>query len=329
MKLAYVTLSRRHVQLCLGWLWILDGALQLQHQLFTSIFGAGIIDPVAEGQPLWVGGPIHFFVHILLLHPAVFNTLIALIQLALGVCILWKRAAAWALTASVVWGLFVWSIGEGYGGIFNGQASLLMGAPGAALLYALLALAVRPGSSTKITDQPVHDSYSQQPAAFWLVFVWALVWLSGAFWQVTTTGMKSASDIKIMIQANAEDAPRWLAHTDHFIADGVGHFDNKPAPSPLQKDSSDTFAVVTAVLMVFVGLGIFVTDWIRWLALAIGMTMSLLFWISGQNLGGYYTGLATDPGTGPLLILLGLALLDNRIFALQSLKRSYESSLTT
>lgn len=37
--------------------------------------------------------------------------------------------------------------------------------------------------------------------------------------------------------------------------------------------------------------------------------LSLAFWVVGQSLGGYFTGLATDPNSGPLFVLLGFAIL--------------------
>jgi hypothetical protein len=39
-----------------------------------------------------------------------------------------------------------------------------------------------------------------------------------------------------------------------------------------------------------------------------GGLLSALFWISGQGLGGIFTGSGTDPNTGPLIVLLALAM---------------------
>ena len=49
-----------------------------------------------------------------------------------------------ALAASVVWALGVWWFGEGLGGVLNGVASPLNGAPGAVIIYALLAVLLWP-----------------------------------------------------------------------------------------------------------------------------------------------------------------------------------------
>ena len=42
--------------------------------------------------------------------------------------------------------------------------------------------------------------------------------------------------------------------------------------------------------------------------LAVGGLLAAFFWVSGQGLGGIFTGSGTDPNTGPLIILLALAM---------------------
>ena len=50
-----------------------------------------------------------------------------------------------SLVVSVVWALIAWYGSEGMGMLPTGGASVLVGAPGAFLLYALLGLAAYPG----------------------------------------------------------------------------------------------------------------------------------------------------------------------------------------
>jgi hypothetical protein len=62
-------------------------------------------------------------------------------QLALGAGLLFRRTARAALAGTIAWGLAVWWLGEGLGGILgSATSSPLTGAPGAAVLYALLVL---------------------------------------------------------------------------------------------------------------------------------------------------------------------------------------------
>jgi hypothetical protein len=305
--------SKRKVQIVLSCLWFLDGALQLQHQMFTSNFATQVIQPAAAGQPLFVRGLIDFAIHIFLFHPAVFNALIALTQLGIGMLILWKRTTKLGLLASVPWGLFVWVIGEGYGGIFGGHTLLLMGAPGAALVYVLLALAVMPRHTTK-KDQ-------DQSPAYWLVFLWMLVWLGGALYQLLP-GQNSLTDIKAMILGNASGAPNWLNATDIHTANIINGFGKSTqsmvgmhmtmaqmAQMPIRQGSGYLFILILAIVQVCIGIGVLRSGAVRKVAIVSGIVLSLVFWVVGQSLGSYYTGLATDPNTGPLLVLLGLAIL--------------------
>jgi hypothetical protein len=54
---------------------------------------------------------------------------------------------------------------------------------------------------------------------------------------------------------------------------------------------------------------------------AAGILLSLVFWVFGQSLGGYFSGLATDPSSGPLFILLGVAILSCQSYDVKTLWR--------
>jgi len=305
-------ITRRGIQLVLGGLWLLDGALQLQHQMFTSSFANNVIAPAAQGQPVFVSGVMHFSIHMFLMHPAIYNALIAIIQLSLGVLILWKRTAKYGLIASVFWGLFVWYVGEGLGGLASWQTLLLMGAPGAALIYVVLALGVMPPSKRR------HD---QRPA-YWLVLFWALLWSVGAIYQLLP-GQNSVSDIGSMISGNASGAPGWLASLDTHAAHAISRLSTQTVSSmagmhmtPSQMAQMQThqvsgfwFIALLAVVQLLISIAVLIPGCARRVAIAAGIVLSLIFWAVGQSFGGYYTGLATDPNSGPLFILLGVAVL--------------------
>ena len=65
-------------------------------------------------------------------------------QLFLALGIAWRPTVKLALAASVAWSLGVWWLGEGLGGVLNGTADPVTGAPGAVILYALLAVLLWP-----------------------------------------------------------------------------------------------------------------------------------------------------------------------------------------
>jgi hypothetical protein len=306
------SVTKRKIQVALGLLWLLDGALQLQRQMFTSNFANNVISPAAQGQPRFVSGVVHFGTHILLLHPAIFNTLIAIIQLGLGVLILWRRTAKFGIISSILWGLFVWYVGEGLGGLASWQTLILIGAPGAALLYSIIALGVLPKKDHKKDDK--------SPAS-WLVIVWALLWIIGAIYQLLP-GQNTVSDLSSMISGMANGAPGWLAsldiHTANFINDIGGHTSSmsnmhmtavQMTQMHTTNGSGFWFILLLAIAQASIGLLALFSGYWRKIAIGAGVILSIIFWIIGQSLGGYYTGLATDPSSAPLFILLGITVL--------------------
>jgi hypothetical protein len=44
-------------------------------------------------------------------------------------------------------------------------------------------------------------------------------------------------------------------------------------------------------------------------AVALGLALTVVFWVLGQDLGQLYSGQATDPNSGPLIALMAIALL--------------------
>ena len=135
---------RRGIQLALGGLWLADGALQLQPFMFGRGFANQILMPASMGSPSGVTGPALAFTRLVLHAPAAWNTAFAVTQLLLGLGLLWRPSVRAALAASIAWALAVWWFGEGLGGVLSGSASPLTGAPGAVILYALLAVVAWP-----------------------------------------------------------------------------------------------------------------------------------------------------------------------------------------
>lgn len=318
-----VKLSLRGLQIALGCLWLLDGLLQLQHQMFTSNFTSQVISPASQGQPRFVSGLMHFGVHIFLLHPAICNSIIALIQLNLGVMILWKRTLRFGLLFSIPWAAIVWVLGEGYGGIFSLHTLLLMGAPGAASLYLLLALASLP---SKLDAKRFSQ---KQQVAYWLAIVWAVLWIGGGVYQLLP-GQGSTSDVSSMIAANAQSAPGWMASLDNSMSNYIHNLGKPNSSLQIQSmhmssaqmthmtsevnttaESGQGFISVLcfAFVLICIGIGVLFSGIWRKLAIYAGIMLSLVFWVVGQSLGGYYTGMATDPNSGPLFVILGLAIL--------------------
>jgi hypothetical protein len=279
-------ITRRRIQVALGLLWVLDGLLQFQPAMFTTKFATQVIAPAGVGQPGLVAGPLHEVVRIILHQPAVVDLGFGLIQLTLGTGLLFPRTARWALAASVVWALSVWYLGEGLGGLFAGGASLLTGAPGAALLYAVLALAVSPPR-----DQ---DAWAQRPAS-WVAVAWAAVWLGGTVLQLLP-GVDTNASLSMSLAMNASGAPAWFAAVDNHL-------------SALVPAYGASIVIDLVVLQAFAGLGALTGRRTRLAAVAVGLGLSLAYWVTGQDMGQFWSGIATDPNTAPLLMLLGVTVL--------------------
>jgi len=283
---ARLRVTRRGIQIVLGLLWLLDGLLQFQPAMLTPKFAIEVIAPAGAGQPGFVAGPVGEVVRIILHQPAIVDVAFGLIQLALGAGILWARTARRALAASVVWALLVWYLGEGLGGLLGGASSLLTGAPGAALLYAVLALAASPRRD---------GAAAAEAPPRWTAAAWAAVWLGGAVLQLLP-GRDTNAAIGMSLAMNASGAPSWFAPIGAHLA-------------ALVPVSGVSIVVDLAVLQAFAGIGALRAPRVRLAAVIVGCGLALAYWVAGQGLGQPWSGLVTDPGTAPLLVLLGLAVL--------------------
>lgn len=296
-------INRRHIQVILGFLWLLDGFLQLQSKMFTPAFAHQVILPVAQGQPGLVSGLISASARLILIHPALFNLTFVVIQLGIGVLFMFRKSVKAAIVSSLVWGTIVWSVGEGFGGIFSGHTLLLMGAPGAALIYMILGLGVWP------------KKRSATPA-FWLAICWVLLWVSGGVYQLLP-GQNTTTSLGAMISANTSDAPSWLATVDTRLASSLDSLGASSTTSQTMSMASVGpgrhngywLIIILAAVQIFVGVGVLMSGKPRKLAVYLGIVLSVCFWIFGQGVGGFYSGAATDPNSGPLFVLLGLAVL--------------------
>jgi hypothetical protein len=271
--------SRRRLAQLLGLLWLLDGALQLQPFMFTTGFARQVIAPAASGQPPFVARAVEWNAHLLAAHPAAFDLAFAVVQLALGAAFLVPRTRRLAVVGSVGWALGVWYLGEGLGGLGGGHAVPLVGAPGAALLYAVLAVAAWP------TPDPTA------PPPRWTVGAWAALWFG--FAGLTLLPGNGTRALGAQLVANADSVPGVLRAADlrlgHLIGGGV--------------------VPVGALAAVEIAVGILVLrpGTLRTLALWTGSALVLAEWIFGQSLGQLWSGQATDPNTGPLVILLAVS----------------------
>jgi hypothetical protein len=280
-------LTRRSLWYALALLWLLDGALQLQHFMFTRGFAHQIIAPAAAGQPSFVAELVRWNARLIAGHPVPLNAVFATIQLALGAGFLFRRTVPIAIVASVAWAVGVWVFGEGLGGLFGGQVTGLVGAPGGAVLYAVIALAAWPTGGYATTAE------AGAGPAHWVIRAWSALWLGFAALNILPDNLAPSATVD-QLRANAVGVPAWLAELDRGTA-SVVH-----ALGP---------AGVALVVTLEFAIGLFSLGRgrSRLVALWGGLALSAVFWMIGQSFGLLFSGQATDPNSGPLLIVLGLA----------------------
>ncbi len=277
--------SIRAIQIVLGAIWIIAGALQYQPFMFSKDFLTSIIQPVAQGQPGWVGTPMDWAVHVMSHHLILYNALFATIQTLIGFGLLFRRTIKVALVGSFVWVVLVWWFGEGFGMIPMGMASALTGAPGAVIIYGIIGALVWP-EKTEETGEVRAPRWA--PAVGRLA--WAVLWCSSAaFWLLPAN--RGATSFHDQVQGAAYG---WLGGVQSSIArasDGHGL----------------GIAIGLAVASILIGLGVFVPAAVRPVLVA-GIVLSLAYWAFGQGFGTVTTGQATDVNAGPLYVLLALRL---------------------
>jgi len=296
-RIAHV--DRRFVQVALGLIWLLDGALQLQPFMFTKGFARHVIAPAAAGQPHVVASPVLWAAALIVTHPAIYDALFAGAQLTIGAGLLFRSTVRPALLASIGWAAGVWIFGEGIGGLGSG-ATFLIGAPGAALLYALLAFAAWPAMEgvghdiASLLSKPSPQALRQRLAG-WTPYAWAAIWLLFAGLSALPVNA-SVNAVKSQFASGAAGAPAWIASLDRAVESGVG---------------AAGMGAVIGIVVLEAMIGVLAIRPGRGRAAAVwtGICLAAFFWISGQSLGQIPTGKGTDPSSAPLVALLGLAVL--------------------
>ncbi len=222
--------NARVVQIALGLVWILDGALQFPPSLFGKGFVTNVILPSAQDQPAPISWAITNVAHFMLPDIGVWNFLFATLQLAIGVGLLFRRTLKPALALMIVWSLCVWFFGEGFGMLLTGTASPLMGAPGAVLLYAGIGVLVWPrdeATGSKAPGErarPVGGASSAGASGPFgsraALATWAVLWVGYAVLGLLPAN-RAAGSLSSAISEMASGEPSWYAH---FLTAFSGHF---------------------------------------------------------------------------------------------------------
>ena len=282
---------RRLLQLALAGLWLLDGVLQYQAFMFSKGF-SDMLAGSASGNPGVVARPISWDATLVGHHLALLNAVFATIQLLLGIGIAWRPTVRVALAASVAWSLGVWWFGEGLGMVLTGDVSPVNGAPGAVILYALLAVLLWP-SDRGTPAGPAPFVAARAVGAPVARALWLVLWLSLAYFALLPAN-RAPQALHDMIAGMTDGEPGWLAALDRGAASVIAH-------------QGLAASVVLAVALAVVAVGVYLPALAARGTLVLALVVAAVFWVFGQAFGEIMTGGATDPNSAPLLALLALA----------------------
>ena len=173
--------------------------------------------------------------------------------------------------------------------VLTGNTSRVSGAPGAVILYALLACCC--GGPTARAPAPFTAARAVgAPAARAL---WLVLWLSLAYFALLPAN-RAPQALHDMIAGLAGGEPGWLAALERNAAALVAH-------------QGLTASIVLAAALAVVAAGGCLPGRAARGALILAVLVAAVIWVFGQAFGGILARGATDPNSGPLLILLALA----------------------
>ena len=281
--------ARRMLQLALAGVWLLDGVLQYQSFMFTKAFGQ-MLAATAAGNPGVIASPINWDARLIEHHDVALNAIFATIQVLLGLGIACRPTVRAALGASIAWALAVWWFGEGLGGVLSGTASPVNGAPGAVIIYALLAVLLWP---TDRRGLPVPFAAARAVGAPAARALWLVLWLSLAYFALLPAN-RAPQALNGMIAGMASGEPGWLAAIDRNAAALVAH-------------QGLAASVVLAIALAAIAVGVYLPAPAARAAVVLAIVVAAAIWVVGEAFGTILAGGATDPNSGLLLIVLALA----------------------
>ncbi len=267
----------------LGALWLLDAVLQAQPLMYSYSFVSSIMTPALKLNPGFLWHLSDWTVSFINRNVGMWNWAFVIIQLTIALTLLTRRrkVVRAGLVLSIFWSLGVWVFGEGMGGTFTTAATLLTGAPGAVILYAVIAgFLLMPESWWQL------ESAVSLPRDFVVIlFLWgAFIQGNPAFWQ--------AGGLSELLVGNAYMQPGVLQKSILWIVPFVEHY-----------------RIIINVLFILAMLGIALLLFGPkprasgyWL---LGIFLLLVWW-GFQAFGMVFAGMGTDLNTPPLIALLAL-----------------------
>src|SRR5512146_864496 len=294
--------GRRVLRAGFGVLWLFDGLLQAQPQMAGGLADQ-VMRPSAATSPGWVRHLVDWGVTVWDYHPVSAAAAAVWIQVGIGLWLIVAvrgRSVRLAGLAGAAWGLLVWVFGEAFGGIFAPGLSVLFGAPGAALSYAvagaLIALPERAWDGPRLGRSLLAGT-----GVFFLGMALLQAWPGRGFWQGTPHGKPGS--LAAMIQDMAGTSQ---PHQIEAVVSAFGSF-----------TAAHGFAVnlVVVIALAVTGAGLCAATFLAnrgapaatrlaLLAACVAAVFCLADWLLVEDLG-FFGGLGTDPNSMvPLIVVL-------------------------
>jgi hypothetical protein len=277
---------QRKLQVALGFIWLIDAALQYQPFMFSRSFVTQALEPAAAGNMWIVEHPALWADHFMIHHITLYNTFFATIQLVIALALFFRPTVKAALAVSIVWSFGIWWLAEGIGGVTNGAAPI-MGAPGAVIIYALIAFLVWPRDGVEAADG-LSVAQTGQLGRTAPQVLWAILW--GSF---VALGLEAAnrapSALHDAVVGMGAGEPGWIKALDRGLA------------SPLAHHGTEV-SILLSVLFAVTALGIFHPATIK-VTVGLAVVLGVAIWLA-EDFGEIFTASATDVNSGPLLVLL-------------------------
>jgi len=167
------------------------------------------------------------------------------------------------------------------------------GAPGAVIIYALLAVLLWPSDRPVPSGAPAPFVAARAVGAQVARALWLALWGSLAYFALTPAS-RAPQALHDMIAGMESGEPGWLAALDKHSA-------------ALVANQGLAASIVLAIALAIVAVGVYLPAPVAKATLVLALVVAAVIWVVGEAFGTILTGGGTDPNSGPLLALLALA----------------------
>jgi hypothetical protein len=275
----------------IGAFWLLDGLLQLQPYMFSRVFWVSAIESSISELPK----PMYSYLLTLLTEYIIpyslyYNLIFSLLEFLIGTLLLIPRRAALIVgnLLSITWGMLVWIIGEGMGGItsltivrlnLRYPDTIMTGFPGPAIIYVLI--------SAFLLLSLKRKSYMEEASRLGAIVIFAI----GGFMQLLPEFWDPRVQFSIFTESVISgSAPSTFAP---IIVKFASYFALNPVLANLIEILASVSVATSLVLRAQARITIPVAA--VWLGFV---------WVFCMGMGGLLNGTATDVGSPPVLFLL-------------------------